>query len=534
MKMRGLLFLMSIAFLVLTGFQVWWLQTNYANERNTFNIKAASSFNELIRETEDSIVQTAIARQFPEFKKFRTTAMPAGRLPGHTVVMPRMFFTQRREADAEAGKRAAGNILVSYGPKDSLYEAARTVNHVAPPVALRQVGAVANSIDLDNEAEATGPAFRKGIRVLPARIALPASGVTGVAIGRTPDKSTGDFHFAFADSTGKMVSLKLDSLLAYPFDLKLLSRAYAARLRQLDVNTAFTIRPVAADRYKDTSMISALSGNTLYLLNFPNASALLYKAIALPITFSVFLIALTGLTFVLLYRGLQKQRRLTAIKNEFISNMTHELKTPIATVGVAIEALKNFNAIDNPQKREEYLDASQKELHRLSLLVDKVMRRSLLDKNGMSMNKEPLNLSEVVAEVTSSMRLQLEQQQAVVAVSGAKDVPVYADRMHLESVVFNLLDNALKYSNGHPVIKIDLQKQARGAQLSVSDNGIGIPPEYRQKVFEKFFRVPHGDTHNAKGYGLGLNYVWQVVKQHGGTTTLYSKPGETVFVITIE
>ncbi|MBZ4192561.1 sensor histidine kinase [Niabella beijingensis] len=524
---------MIIAFLVLTGFQIWWLQTNYTNEKSTFNIKTASTFNELVRETEDSIVQTAIARQFPEFKKFSTTAMPAGRFPEHTVAVPRMFFTQRKEADAEPGKRAAGNILVRYGSKDSLYEAAGTVAPAAPPVELHQMGATMNSVDMDNGTETEGHTFRKGVRVLSTRMAPLVSGVTGVAIGRAPDKRTGDFHFAFADSTGKMVSLKLDSLLAYPFDLKRLSRAYAARLRQMKVNTSFAIRPVAADKYHDTTMISALSGNTLYLLSFPNATAFLYKTIALPITFSVFLIALTGITFVLLYRGLQKQRKLTAIKNEFISNMTHELKTPIATVGVAIEALKNFSAIDNPQKREEYLEASQKELHRLSLLVDKVMRLSLIDKKGIQLNKAPLNLSEVVAEVTRSMRLQLERKQAVVSVSGTKEVPVYADRMHLESVVFNLLDNALKYSKGHPVIKIDLQKQARGAQLSVSDNGIGIPPEYRQKVFEKFFRVPHGDTHNAKGYGLGLNYVWQVVKQHGGTTTLYSKPGETIFVITI-
>ena len=140
-----------------------------------------------------------------------------------------------------------------------------------------------------------------------------------------------------------------------------------------------------------------------------------------------------------MYRSLQKQRRLAEIKNEFISNITHELKTPIATVGVAIEALRNFNAINNPQRTKEYLDISQNELHRLSLLVDKVLKLSLFENKEVELKYDPVNIKDIVEEVVSSMKLQIEKNNAAVLVSQEGDCSIQGDRLHLLSVVFNLL-----------------------------------------------------------------------------------------------
>ena len=229
-----------------------------------------------------------------------------------------------------------------------------------------------------------------------------------------------------------------------------------------------------------------------------------------------------------------KQHRLAALKNEFISNITHELKTPIATVGVAIEALKNFNAADNPQRTKEYLDISHNELQRLSLLVDKVLKLSMFEKQEVELKYETLNLKAVIDEVTDSLKLQFEKHQASVIVNQAGNVMLQGDKLHLLSVVFNLLDNALKYSKEKPVIKIDLQEKDDTILLTITDNGIGIPKGYKDKVFGKFFRIPHGDTHNAKGYGLGLSYVAQVIQKHKGTIVVESQPGiGTTFTITL-
>ena len=219
------------------------------------------------------------------------------------------------------------------------------------------------------------------------------------------------------------------------------------------------------------------------------------------------------------------KKKLANIKNEFISNITHELKTPIATVGVAIEALRNFNAINDPKRTEEYLDISQSELHRLSLLVDKVLKLSMFEKKEIELKYESLDLKDVVNEVVSSMKLQIEKHHANISVNAEGNTSMQGDRLHLLSVVFNLLDNALKYGNGNIAVKFDLREKEKEVELSVADNGIGISPEYKDKVFEKFFRVPLGNTHNTKGYGLGLSYVAHVIQKHKGKIEIESQPG---------
>jgi two-component system phosphate regulon sensor histidine kinase PhoR len=262
-----------------------------------------------------------------------------------------------------------------------------------------------------------------------------------------------------------------------------------------------------------------------YKLQLGNAFSYLIKRISLPILFSVFLVGLTVFSFVLLYRSLLRQHRLAQLKNDLISNITHELKTPIATVGVAIEALKNFNAIQDPNKTKEYLDISQNELQRLGLLVDKVLKLSMFENKEMELKYELFDLEEVVNEVVASLRLQLEKFNARIRVNTEGNLLIKGDRTHLLSVVFNLLDNALKYSKGNTAIEVVIKERERSIELKVTDNGIGIPPQYREKIFEKFFRVPTGDTHNAKGHGLGLSYVAKVIQRHNGSINVNSHEG---------
>jgi two-component system phosphate regulon sensor histidine kinase PhoR len=270
-----------------------------------------------------------------------------------------------------------------------------------------------------------------------------------------------------------------------------------------------------------------------YKLQLENTFGYLFKKLIIPLSFSVFLIAITIFSFSLLYRNLNRQKRLTEIKNEFIGNITHELKTPISTVSVAIEAMQNFNALQNPERTKEYLVIANNELHRLGLLVDKVLRLSMFEKQEVELQLQQFDCKQLVNEVLDTMKLQFEKQQAVVSLTTTgTDFTLLADRMHITSVIYNLLDNALKYSREAPVVTIDLNATSDTVTLQIADKGIGIPAAYANKIFDKFFRVPSGNQHNVKGYGLGLSYVAHIIAQHKGTIGVKTEEGKgTAFTI---
>lgn len=297
-------------------------------------------------------------------------------------------------------------------------------------------------------------------------------------------------------------------------------------LKRLPKDTASINEFINGGDKKRDSSLAGYAARKNFELIIPSPNSYLLKRIAWPIAFSAFMIFLTVFTFVFLYRSLFRQQRLTELKNDFINNVTHELKTPIATVSVAIEALKNFSATNNPERTKEYLDISGNELNRLAILVDEVLKQSMFENRDVQLKKEPVDLKQLVEQTMRSMQLQFEKAEAKVSIEPhGNNFIIFADRLHITSVVFNLLDNALKYSKSNPIISISLNETAKNVSFSVTDNGIGIPSGYTNKVFEKFFRVPHGDTHNIKGYGLGLSYVLQVAKQHGGNITVKSVEG---------
>lgn len=311
--------------------------------------------------------------------------------------------------------------------------------------------------------------------------------------------------------------------------------AYKIALANAGINAAFSIkrdslfRPdsIAGMHFSTSKVPVGFLSKNAYQASFEAPTSFLMRKIAPQILLSLLLVAFTSISFLFLYRNLLAQRRLTLMKNDFISNITHELKTPIATVNVAIEALRNFDALQSPERTKEYLDISASELQRLSLLVDKVLKLSMFENKDIELQKSHFNLKELVEEVMHSMRLQFQKNKATISFKTAGEpFQIHADRLHITSVIYNLLDNALKYGGSKPEIKVELAATQQEFKFRVEDNGIGISPEYANKVFEKFFRVPSGDHHNIKGYGLGLSYAAHVVHQHGGTISVESQPGK--------
>lgn len=322
-----------------------------------------------------------------------------------------------------------------------------------------------------------------------------------------------------------------------PVYLKDIETAFAKRMDQQNIEVPFSIVQIPKTEKDEPLFNEVIIGFTnpvAYRLLMGDPFSYLFKRISTPLLLSIFIVGFTIFSFVLLYKNMLRQQRLAVIKNDFISNITHELKTPIATVSVAIEALRSFNANMDQQRSKEYLDISSSELQRLSLLVDKVLKLSMFENREIALQYELLNMQHLVQEVATSMRLQFEKKNAVVNITSEGDTTLNGDRLHLVSVIFNLLDNALKYSYDNPRINIATIGSQNKLSLVVSDDGIGIPDEYKEKVFEKFFRVPTGNLHNAKGYGLGLSYVAQVIKKHKGTIKVEAmEGGGSKFVIVV-
>jgi two-component system phosphate regulon sensor histidine kinase PhoR len=283
------------------------------------------------------------------------------------------------------------------------------------------------------------------------------------------------------------------------------------------------------DIYQDTVLTEFIMYNPVnhYAASIWGVRGFLLKQILPQILFSLFLTGLTSLSFLFLYRNLRMQQRLVEMKNDFISNVTHELKTPVATVSVALEALRNFHAMEDPALTKEYLAIAQGEIIRLSQMADKILTASINEQNEIPGEVEFLNMDHLLRDVLSSLKVVIEKRNGSVKyTTEGTNFEIKGERIPMTNVISNLLDNALKYSPDRPEIIISLVSLPGGLRLSVRDNGIGIPQQYQEQIFEKFFRVPSGDVHNTKGYGLGLNYVANVIKRHGAKIKVDSKPDE--------
>lgn len=321
--------------------------------------------------------------------------------------------------------------------------------------------------------------------------------------------------------------------------IKELDSAYSYKLSQAGIDLTFNIKTglfdslhlkdtVASEFYKTSIATVGFAKPKWYQVKFDSLTPYLLIKILPQAFLSLLLISFISIAFIFLYRNLLAQQKLALFKNEFISNITHELKTPIATVNVAIEALRNFNALQNPERTKEYLAISSAEIQRLSLLVDKVLKLSMFESDKIILNKEWFNLKLLVEEILDSIKIQFDKKNAIIEFNTSlQELFIEADKLHISSVLYNLLDNALKYSSNNAVVKLYLSMPTNHlVELRIIDNGIGIAKQFQHKIYDKFFRVPTGDVHNIKGYGLGLSYVNHIIRQHNGSISVKSELGK--------
>ncbi len=260
---------------------------------------------------------------------------------------------------------------------------------------------------------------------------------------------------------------------------------------------------------------------------FPFEKNYILQTMWVMLTGSGILILVIIVSFYYTVSTLFRQKKLSAIKNDFINNMTHELKTPISTVSLASEMLGDSSIEKSKDQINHYTRIIKEENQRLGLLVENILQTAVLDKGEFKLRPQEVDVHEIIDRATSNVRLQVEKRGGELHIDKkAQENILYADRIHLTNIIYNLVDNALKYSEQNPTIKITTENINGGIQISVSDNGIGINKENQKKIFETFYRVPAGNIHNVKGFGLGLSYVKAAVEKHGGTVAVESEIGK--------
>ncbi len=238
---------------------------------------------------------------------------------------------------------------------------------------------------------------------------------------------------------------------------------------------------------------------------------------------SVFLLIIVIGAFLFTIKIIFNQKRTSEIKTDFINNMTHELKTPISTIGLASEALLDTDLTKSEKTKNKFISTIIEENNRLSSLVENVLQSAVSDKQNLELKLELFSINKVIEKALKSHQLQLTKTKGTISTKlNAFNTLIEGDKFHVYNVIQNLLDNAIKYSANKPLIKVETNDVIGGVVIRIKDNGIGIAKENHIRIFEKLFRVPTGNIHNVKGFGLGLSYVKSIIELHHGTVKVES------------
>ena len=296
-------------------------------------------------------------------------------------------------------------------------------------------------------------------------------------------------------------------------------------------NTSFVIplEPSSGSNFEN------LVGEELLNVIVPHRNSMILKEMFWFIIGAILFTMIITTAFFITVRTLLRQKKVSEIKNDFINNMTHEFKTPLATISLAVDALKNEKVINDKEKTNYFTGIIKEENIRMNKQVETILQAALLDKQEVQLNLKKLSAHQLIDAALNNITLQVEERGGKLAVNkAAQKEMIMADEVHFTNLINNLLDNAVKYSNEHPIIKLSTQNIGKQLRIKIEDNGIGMNKETLSRIFEKFYRAHTGNVHNVKGFGLGLSYVKTMIDAHKGTIKAESTPGKgSSFIVTI-
>ncbi len=264
-------------------------------------------------------------------------------------------------------------------------------------------------------------------------------------------------------------------------------------------------------------------------LRFTNETAILLKNSFISILLSLILSISIIASLIYLLKTIYKQKQLAEVKNDLINNITHEFKTPIATISTALEAMKNFNALDDKAKTEKYISIANSQVANLNLMVEKILETASLTNQQLALNKQPIVIAELIELVIANYKISAPEK-TINFKNNIGNAILNMDKFHLGNALGNIIDNALKY--GGKIISVELSSFENAVEIVIKDSGNGIHKSQKEKVFEQFYRIPTGNTHNVKGFGIGLYYTKNIIEKHGGSISIvYDAKNATLFKI---
>lgn len=286
-----------------------------------------------------------------------------------------------------------------------------------------------------------------------------------------------------------------------------------------------------SDEYLQTDSKSTfLPKGTFLTILFTNTTETILHRIMGGILISTLLILAVISSLFYLLKIIRNQKQLAEVKNDLISNITHEFKTPIATISAAIESINNFNAIEDKEKTKKYLNMSSEQLGKLNVMVEKMLETATLDSNNLELKKENFNLSELLVTLTNRYKIQFPKKM-ITSNFQLENLIIDADIFHIENALNNILDNAIKY--GGEEITVALKANKNNCNILISDNGNSLNKTNKEQIFDKFYRVPKGNKHDVKGFGIGLYYTKTIIEKHKGSIDLELNKNLTTFKITL-
>lgn len=370
--------------------------------------------------------------------------------------------------------------------------------------------------------------------------------VTTVQVDRNAGEDNDNFQYAYAisnsqestdyyqrgmhagvDILAEVNFHKLDSLLSMMLDDYGLNVPH--RLQMLTDSTM--VATISTSGYEPSGRArnyDFIYGKTLadkYELTIEPLTGIVFREMSGVIAASLILFLMLAFSFWFLVHAMLKQKSLEEMKSDFTNNITHELKTPVAVAYAANDALLNFEAGNDPAKRREYLEISQSQLKKLEGMIEQILSMSMESRKTFELRKEDITLKPLLQTLAEQHRLSAEKPCSF-HIEAEDDLIIHADRFHFGNVISNLIENAIKYSGDGVNIAIRAKTTSGGVEISVKDNGTGIAPDKQKHIFDKFYRVPTGDIHDVKGYGLGLYYAKTMVEKHGGTISVSSTLGK--------
>jgi len=342
------------------------------------------------------------------------------------------------------------------------------------------------------------------------------------SVSHTPEVKKLSSNFYFVSTESNLNDQALDDLLKHELLLRSLSIDYELGVYNADDDTLVYGNYVKATQPNAAATEVVLPGQPVaknFAVYFPRKQS--YLAAQLDIwIFSTFMVLLMMGFFAYAIVSLLRERRFAELKSDFVNNMTHEFKTPVTNIRIAGEVLKNKTS--TPADSQVYIDILLKENEKLRRKIDEVLLGSSAD-HLKRPALENLDIHQLLADCAETFQLKIQQRHGHIQLNLRAETPhILGDRELLAQAISNIIDNAEKYTLSTPQIIVETRNSSRGIEIGVTDNGIGIAPRLKHKVFEKFFRVPSGDVHNVKGFGLGLNFVQSVIKLHRGRVDLES------------